>query len=110
MSESDMAIGRTAGANDLPVGEATDHPVPSPGVADKSATLGLLRRVFSFPVVLASLLVGAAFAPARFFVVDPDIWWHIKVGDSILRTHQWPTADPYSFTVSGQPWIAYEWL
>jgi hypothetical protein len=38
------------------------------------------------------------------------MWWHIKVGDAILKTHTWPTADTYSFTVSGQPWLAYEWL
>jgi hypothetical protein len=110
VSESDMAMRSTAGANDLSVRAARVHSLPSPRVADKSATLQLLRRVFSFPVVLGSLLVGAVFVPARLFIVDPDIWWHIKVGDSILSTHQWPTADPYSFTVFGQPWIAYEWL
>jgi len=56
------------------------------------------------------MLVGAVFVPALRFNVDPDMWWHIKVGESILATHHWPTTDPYSFTVSGQPWIAYEWL
>ena len=110
MSESDIVMRSTARANDLSARAAADRSVPSPGVADKSAALQLLRRVFSFPVVLASLIVGAVFVPARLFIVDPDIWWHIKVGDDILATHQWPTADPYSFTVSGQPWIAYEWL
>jgi len=48
--------------------------------------------------------------PARQFNVDPDMWWHIKVGESILATHHWPTTDPYSFTANGQSWIAYEWL
>ncbi len=70
----------------------------------------ILERVFSFPAMLASLLVGAIFVAARLFRVDPDLWWHIKVGDTILRTHQWPTTDTYSFTVAGQPWLAYEWL
>ena len=60
--------------------------------------------------MLASLLVGATFFVGRRFVVDPDVWWHIKVGDAILATHRWPVSDPYSFTVSGQPWLAYEWL
>lgn len=110
MSESDMAMRSAAGANDLSVGAATDHSMASPRMSGRSAILQALRRVFSFPVVLASLLVGAVFVPARLFIVDPDIWWHIKVGESILATHRWPTTDPYSFTVSGQPWIAYEWL
>jgi hypothetical protein len=46
----------------------------------------------------------------RQFFLDPDIWWHIKDGQAILATHHWPTTDPYSFTVHGQPWIAFEWL
>ncbi len=41
---------------------------------------------------------------------DPDLWWHIKVGQDILATHHFPTADAYSFTVHGTPWVAYEWL
>jgi hypothetical protein len=60
--------------------------------------------------MLASLLVGGVFFTSRGFRVDPDLWWHIKVGEAILTTHSWPTTDPYSFTVSGQPWFAYEWL
>ena len=36
--------------------------------------------MISFPVALAALLVAAAFVPLRDFVVDPDVWWHLKVG------------------------------
>jgi len=71
---------------------------------------GLLRRVISFPSMLGALLVGGVFWSGRMFFVDPDLWWHIKVGDSIFATHKFPAVDPYSFTVGGQPWIAYEWL
>lgn len=70
----------------------------------------LLQNVFSFPAMLGVALIGRVFYEARIFFVDPDLWWHIKVGQDILATHRWPTVDPYSFTVTGQPWIAYEWL
>lgn len=70
----------------------------------------LLAWVFSFPAMLAVLLVGAVAYFGRQFNVDPDLWWHIKTGQTILSTHQWPTTDPYSFTVHGQPWMAFEWL
>jgi hypothetical protein len=50
------------------------------------------------------------FVPLRAFWVDPDVWWHIKVGATILSTHHWPTTDPYSYTVYGTHWIAYQWL
>jgi len=78
--------------------------------AARTTIRSVLRRVFSFPAMLATFLVGAVFAAGRTFSVDPDLWWHIKTGESLLNTHHWPTVDSYSFTVPGQPWIAGEWL
>ncbi len=80
------------------------EPAPAAGLT------GIWRKAFSFPALLAALLVGAVFAAERAFYVDPDAWMHLKVGETILRTHTWPTTDPYSFTVPGAPWMAYEWL
>ena len=78
--------------------------------AGSTLDISLLRYAFSFPAMLGVLLVGAAFVVARKFPVDPDVWWHIKTGEILLNSHQWPTTDAYSFTVPGQPWIAGEWL
>jgi hypothetical protein len=64
----------------------------------------------SFPAFLGTLLVGSMYVLLRDFWVDPDVWWHTKVGETILATHHWPTVDTYSFTAHGMPWIAYEWL
>ena len=72
--------------------------------------LELLKWAVSFPAMLGMLLVGRIFYEARGFNIDPDMWWHVKVGGDILRTHHWPTFDPYSWTAAGTPWIAYEWL
>jgi hypothetical protein len=69
-----------------------------------------VKKIFSFPALLGVLLVGGMFVPLRNFWVDPDVWWHIKVGATILSTHHWPTTDPYSYTVYGAHWIAYQWL
>ncbi len=77
----------------------------------KTANLvSVLRTVFSFPAMLATFLVGRVFYEARAFFVDPDLWWHVRIGQNILATHHWPTTDPFSYTVGGNPWIAYEWL
>jgi hypothetical protein len=76
----------------------------------KAGVTSLFQKVFSFPAMLAFALIGRVFYEARAFFVDPDLWWHVKVGQDILATHRWPSVDPYSFTVAGQPWIAYEWL
>ena len=43
-------------------------------------------------------------------LADPDIGWHIRTGERILATHTLPRTDPYSSTMQGQPWFAWEWL
>jgi len=77
---------------------------------ESTPPLSLWKKVTSFAALLAVLLAGGMFVPLRSFSMDPDVWWHIKVGATVLSTHRWPTVDPYSFTARGSPWIAYEWL
>jgi hypothetical protein len=43
-------------------------------------------------------------------LADADIGWHIRTGEQILATHSLPRADPFSSTMQGQPWFAWEWL
>jgi hypothetical protein len=69
-----------------------------------------LKKLVSYAALMAVALVGAMFIPLRDFFADPDVWWHLKVGATLLSTHRWPSTDPYSFTAHGSPWIAYEWL
>jgi hypothetical protein len=92
----------SATADSLAIADTTKQ---SPWSADS-----LWQKAFSFPAMLGVFLVGRVFYEARIFFVDPDLWWHIRIGQDILSTHHWPTVDPYSFTVAGNPWIAYEWL
>jgi len=40
---------------------------------------------------------------------DSDTGWHIRSGESILRSGALPRTDPYSFTRAGEPWFAWEW-
>jgi hypothetical protein len=95
----------TPDVGDIIVPNVTGSSGPSP-----AAKVGLLKQIFSFPTMLGGLLVVIIFVAKRNFDVDPDLWWHLKVGENILATHRWPTTDPYSFTAAGQPWLAYEWL
>src|SRR3990170_1077648 len=87
--------------------------MPASRLLRPSLAVGALRRWFSFPVLLGSLfVVGALRGSVANFIPkwDGDVWWHLAVGEHILTTRTWPTADFYSFTVSGNDWIAYEWL
>ena len=49
------------------------------------------------------------FALGAFQTVDPDLWWHLKTGQTILA-HGIPKTDIFSFTMAGRPWITHEWL
>jgi hypothetical protein len=69
-----------------------------------------LRRIFSFPVLLGSVLVAGSFAIAKNCILESDMWWHVAVGQRILETHSFPSSDTYSSTATGATWIAYEWL
>src|SRR6266436_9444258 len=112
MTEPQTAIPMNRGA-DTPLDVAvpvSDKVSSEQALTFSSKLLDALKWAVSFPAMLGVFLIGRVFCAAREFVVDPDVWWHIKVGQDLLRTHHWPTTDPYSFTALGTPWIAYEWL
>src|SRR5690348_9245622 len=41
---------------------------------------------------------------------DGDTGWHVRTGEWILRNGRVPHADIFSYTMPGQPWVAWEWL
>jgi len=43
-------------------------------------------------------------------LADADVGWHIRTGEQILATHALPRTDPFSSTMQGQAWLAWEWL
>jgi len=105
--------GRTTSVTDPSVLRAAGAPPSQPDsfvTRSQVSRQSFLKNLTSFPALLAVLLVVAVFVPLRDFNVDPDLWWHLKVGQGILATHHWPAGDTYSFTAPGTPWMAYEWL
>jgi len=59
--------------------------------------------IFLFWALLAGPLSNRPLA-------DADIGWHIRTGELILATHSLPRTDPFSSTMQGQPWFAWEWF
>lgn len=41
---------------------------------------------------------------------DPDTFLHVAIGDWIRQHGVVPLADPFSYPMAGQPWVAHEWL
>src|SRR5690349_8910755 len=60
-----------------------------------------------FFVLFWALFVGAL---SNRPLADSDVGWHIRNGEHILHTASIPHTDPFSSTMAGQPWFAWEWL
>jgi hypothetical protein len=88
-----MPVGSTSSSPSLPPAW-TRWLIPSIGDLIFVALLGVL--VYT---TLSVRLLG-----------DAGIGWHIRTGQLILATHTIPRVDPFSSTMAGQPWFAWEWL
>ena len=59
-------------------------------------------------------LFGLTFLAAALTLLGPlvayDLWWHLKAGALVLQERAVPTADPFSFTAAGRPWVYHSWL
>src|SRR5438128_6653248 len=59
-------------------------------------------------IVLFGAMTWGALAPR--LLGDAGIGWHIRNGEQMLRSHAITRVDSFSFTMSGRPWYAWEWL
>ena len=59
-------------------------------------------------IILLFAMSSGALAPR--LLGDASIGWHIRNGEQMLRTHSITRTDPFSVTMSGQTWYAWEWL
>jgi hypothetical protein len=60
-----------------------------------------------FIALLVSLSYGLL---ATRLLGDGGTGWHVRNGQEILSTHVLPRTDPFSSTMSGKPWYAWEWM
>ena len=60
-----------------------------------------------FAGVLLGLSCGAL---GRLLLRDAGTGWHIRHGQLMLQSHAITRVDPFSATMTGQPWFAWEWL
>lgn len=95
--------------------------------AEAGRLKAILRKAVSFHALLAALLVVLVIAAVggllhnagkasrdavqpTIDIYEGDTWFHILVGEDILRTHAFPLTDTYTFTVNGSESMAFEWL
>jgi len=62
-------------------------------------------------LLFVALLMGLSCgAMGRLLLRDAGTGWHIRNGQLMLQTRSITRVDPFSATMSGQPWYAWEWL
>jgi hypothetical protein len=62
------------------------------------------------PLLVGLAIYGMMLPVAGQLLNDPDTYWHLAVARWILEHRTFPTTDPFSHTMAGEPWIAFEWL
>jgi hypothetical protein len=63
--------------------------------------MGVLTLLLAAPALMCLHAACAA---------DPDIWWHMRVGQWILQHHAIPHTEIFSRDLAGTPWLAYSWI
>ena len=65
----------------------------------------LFILILSVVFYLFSLLLNNSYS-----YLDPDLGWHFKVGEDILKKGDAPRLNHYNFTLLNESWIDHEWL
>ncbi|MGH7609351.1 MAG: hypothetical protein ACREOD_05330 [Candidatus Dormibacteria bacterium] len=68
------------------------------------------RLLLTMPRFLALSGLLAAMLAARPQVMDPDFWWHLRNGNTLLATGHLISINPYAFMAQGHHWVMQEWL
>jgi hypothetical protein len=62
-------------------------------------------------LLFVALLLGLSCGSmGRLLLRDAGTGWHIRDGQLMLQTHSITRVDPFSATMNGHPWYAWEWL
>jgi tetratricopeptide (TPR) repeat protein len=58
---------------------------------------------------LAGLLVLILLV-SLFPIRSNDVWWHLAVGKQLIQSRAFINEDPFTFTVTGSPWVPHAYL
>jgi hypothetical protein len=89
---------------------AVTTPPPDPPTSGSAVASLFEIRALQFAALTVFLVViGFIAYRLKFSVLDPDLWWHLKVGDWIVEHSAVPHTGILSRTAADRPWVAYSW-
>src|SRR5437763_12165861 len=77
---------------------------------DSLAARGDQKCRAGFALLVALIALFGAGKPVLYDTLDPDCFWHLRVGEQLLREGVRPLRDSLSFASSREPWTPYSWL
>jgi hypothetical protein len=60
--------------------------------------------------LVPAIAVVITMRPVAEPVLDPDVWWHLRVGQWVVEHRAVPVMDPFTQLGPTTPWVAYSWL
>lgn len=88
---------------------APEHELTASALAGRTAAGGALW-LFSWPLIAALYTYVFFMSRGQDLLFDGDTYSHIAAGRWILEHGVVPTQDPFSHTMRGADWTAFEWL
>jgi hypothetical protein len=82
---------------------STASPLSEDVLASPLLRTMMLWALFAIPIVVAVRPVGIP-------LYDPDVWWHLRVGQWVVEHRVVTDTDPFSLPSQTTPWVAYSWL
>jgi hypothetical protein len=61
-------------------------------------------------LLMTFLVLTAASKSVLYDTLDPDFFWHVRVGEQLTRDGVGPIVDDLSFASIKEPWTPYSWL
>src|SRR5438034_5008332 len=80
----------------------------APAIPGARLSSPLLRGLMVW--TLYATVVVVTVRPVADPILDPDIWWHLRVGQWVVDHSAVPTNDPFSLPGQEKNWVAYSWL
>ena len=75
-----------------------------------SLILKFLPSFTDFAFLMPIVFLFGRMSGLRDLLSDCDTGWHIRTGEWMLANHSVPSGDIFSFSKTGAPWFAWEWL
>src|SRR3954466_4003015 len=78
-------------------------------MSEQTIDRGALLAPAAMPILAGACVYLVLLPLGDRLLSDPDTYSHIAVGRWIIEHRTFPTGDPFSHSMPGAPWAAFEW-